>query len=126
MVKHPLLVSNLVNKIEGRDIGTAFRGLSEPGARQPFIGQVEGESPRVNRYNNTGETSPEGIARVLREKEEGFSRKTGKPVDQAGLRGKVTKAVLAQERHNRDERKREEKRKTIQQYTPVSVRRFRG
>ena len=113
-------------QIEGRDIGTAFRGLSEPGARQPFIGQVEGESPRVNRYNTTGETSPEGIARVLREKEEGFSRKTGKPVDQGALRGKVTKAVLVQERHNRDERKREEKRKQIQQYTPVSVRRFRG
>ena len=44
----------------------------------------------------------------------------------AALRGKVTKAVLVQERHNRDERKREEKRKQIQQYTPVSVRRFRG
>lgn len=113
-------------QIEGRDIGTAFRGLSDPGARQPFIGQVEGESPRVNRFNATGETSPEGIARVLREKEEGFSRKTGKPVDQSGLRGKVTKAVLTQERHNRDERKREERRQQIQQYTPVSVRRFRG
>ena len=113
-------------QIEGRDIGTAFRGLSDPGARQPFIGQVEGESPRVNRYNTTGESSPEGIARVLREKEEGFSRKTGKPVDQGALRGKVTKAVLAQERHNRDEKKRKARQEQIREYTPVSVRRFRG
>ena len=113
-------------QIEGRDIGTAFRGLSDPGARQPFIGQVEGESPRVNRYNTTGQTSPEGIARVLREKEEGFSQKTGKPVDQGALRGKVTKAVLAQERHNRDEKKRKARQEQIREYTPVSVRRFRG
>ena len=113
-------------QIEGRDIGTAFRGLQTPAARQPFIGQVEGESPRVNRYNNTGETSPEGIARVLREKEEGFSRKTGKPVDQGALRGKVTKAVLVQERHNRDEKKREARRQQIQEYTPASVRKYRG
>lgn len=104
-------------QIEGADISTAFRGLKEPGARQPFIGQVVGETPRVNRYNNTGETTPEGISGVLRAKEEGFSRKTGNPVDETALRGKVTKAVLAEERSKRDAKKRREQERSISQYT---------
>jgi len=104
-------------QIEGADIGTAFRGLKEPGARQPFIGQVAGETPRVNRYNSTGETTPEGISGVLRAKEEGFSRKTGNPVDEPALRGKVTKAVLAEERSKRDAKKRREQERSVSQYT---------
>ena len=103
--------------IEGRDIVTALRGLETPAARTPFIGQVEGEQPRINRYNRTGETSLEGIAGVMREQEEGFSRKTGKPVDEAGLRGKVVKAALVEERAKRDDKKRREQERTVSQYT---------
>ena len=110
--------------IEGRDIGTAFRGLSEPGARQPFIGQVEGEKPRVNRYNTTGETDPVKIESALRKKEEGFqvarakkSRGRIEPVDEQALRGKVVKAQLTEERAKRDAKKRQEKERTISQYS---------
>ena len=103
--------------IEGRDIVTALRGLETPAARTPFIGQVEGEQPRINRYNRTGETTLSGIANVMREQEEGFSRKTGKPVDEGKLRGKVVKAALVEERTKRDEKKRREQEKTVSQYT---------
>ncbi len=111
-------------QIGGRDIGTSFRGLAEPGARQPFIGQVEGETPRVNRYNTTGETDPVQIEKALREKEQGFqvqrakkSRGRIEPVDEDALRGKVVKAQLTQERANRDAKKRQEQERTISQYT---------
>ena len=103
--------------IEGRDIVTALRGLETPAARTPFIGQVEGEQPRINRYNRTGETTLSGIANVMREQEEGFSRKTGKPVDEGKLRGKVVKAALVEERTKRDEKKRRNQERTVSQYT---------
>ena len=110
--------------IEGRDIGTAFRGLSDPGARQPFIGQVEGEKPRVNRYNTTGETDPVAIEAALRKKEEGFnvarakkSRGRIEPVNEEGLRGKVVKAQLTEERAKRDAKKRQAKERQVSQYS---------
>jgi len=132
--------------IEGRDIGTAFRGLTNPGARQPFIGAVEVTDSMgrtdieksagpgyLTRYNTTGETDPVAIEKALRDKERGFAVKRAKssggriePIDEKDLRGKVVKAQLTQERANRDEKKREEKRQLLQSYTPVSVRRFRG
>ena len=111
-------------QMEGRDIATSFRGLSEPGARQPFIGQVEGEKPRVNRYNTTGESDPIAIEKALRDKEEGFqvarakkSRGRIEPVDEGALRGKVVKAQLTQERANRDAKKRQEQERTVSKYT---------
>ena len=110
--------------IEGRDIGTAFRGLSTPGARQPFIGQVEGEKPRISRYNTTGETDPVAIESALRKKEEGFqvarakkSRGRIEPVDEQGLRGKVVKAQLTEERAKRDDKKRQAREREVSQYT---------
>ena len=110
--------------IEGRDIGTAFRGLSTPGARQPFIGQVEGEKPRINRYNTTGETDPVAIESALRKKEEGFqvarakkSRGRIEPVDEKGLRGKVVKAQLTEERAKRDDKKRQAREREVSRYT---------
>ena len=111
-------------QIEGRDIATSFRRLSDPGARQPFIGQVAGEAPRINRYNTTGESDPVAIEKVLRDKERGFqvqrakkSRGRIEPVDEGALRGKVVKAQLTQERANRDAKKRQEKERIISQYT---------
>lgn len=111
-------------QIEGRDIATSFRGLAEPGARQPFIGQVAGETPRVNRYNTTRESDPVAIEKALRNKEEGFqvqrakkSRGRIEPVDEDALRGKVVKAQLTQERANRDAKKRQEQERTVSQYT---------
>ena len=111
-------------QIEGRDIATSFRGLSDPGARQPFIGQVAGETPRINRYNTTGESDPVAIEKALRDKERGFqvqrakkSRGRIEPVDEGALRGKVVKAQLTQERANRDAKKRQEQERTVSQYT---------
>ena len=126
--------------LEGRDIVTAFKGLQTPGAQQPFIGQVAGERPRVDRRNSTGQTTPEGIERSMRQQEQQFaqnrqktaakkdSRVIVRPVDQQqvdepALRGKVVKAQLTQERANRDAAKRQKKQTEIMQYIP---RRFRG
>lgn len=120
----PVARVNPGQTIEGRDIPTAFRGLDSPGARSPFIGQVEGEAPRINRYNTTGETDPVKIEGALRRKEEQFAvnkAKTSKgrimPVDEGALRGKVVKAQLAEERATRDDRKRREQERTVGQYT---------
>ncbi len=126
--------------IEGRDIVTAFKGLPSPGAQQPFIGQVAGETPRIDRRNSTGQTTPEGIESSMRRQEQVFAQNRQKtaakkdpraivrPVDQQqvdepALRGKVVKAQLTQERANRDAKKRQKKQAEIMQYIP---RRFRG
>ena len=126
--------------IEGRDIVTAFKGLGTPGAQQPFIGQVAGEAPRVDRRNSTGQTTPEGIERSMRQQEQQFAQNRQKTaakkdprvivrpvgqqqVDEPALRGKVVKAQLTQERANRDAKKRQAKQTEIMQYIP---RRFRG
>jgi hypothetical protein len=126
--------------IEGRDIVTAFKGLPSPGAQQPFIGQVAGESPRIDRRNSTGATTPEGIESSMRRQEQQFAQNRQKTaakkdprvivrsvdqqkVNEPALRGKVVKAQLAQERANRDAKKRQKKQAEIMQYIP---RRFRG
>lgn len=136
----PVARMNPGQTIEGRDIVTAFKGLPSPGAQQPFIGQVADEPPRINRFNSTGQTSPEGIERALRQQEQEFAFKRQKtaakkdprtivrpveqqPVDESALRGKVVKAQLTQERANRDAKNRQAKQTEIMQYIP---RRFRG
>jgi hypothetical protein len=132
--------------IQGKDIVTAFKGLETAGAQQPFIGQVAGQAPRMQRYNSTApkgqpvQTTPEGIEDYLRQQEQQFAynkqvteakknpRTIVRPVaqqkvDEPKLRGKVVKAQLAQERANRDAKKRQTKQTEIMQYIP---RRFRG
>lgn len=134
----PVARINPGQTIEGADIGSAFRKLTEPGARQPFIGAVETVDPQtgkatietdagpgyINRYNTTGETDPIAIEQALRKKEEGFQRTKAKksrgrimPVDEKGLRGKVVKAQLTEERAKRDDQKRREKERAVSQYT---------
>ena len=118
------------------DIKAAFRQLSEPGARQPFIGQVEGESPRINRYVGpaaAGLTSDQ-IPAALREQEMGFARNKAQRamkkegavispmrvekrasgmIDEAGLRDKTIKAQLVRERTERDNKARNERERNI-------------
>ena len=130
----PVARVNPGQTIEGRDIVTAFKGLPSTGAQQPFIGQVEGEQPRINRYNRTGETSPIAIESALRKQEQENAYKAAKtkakkdpraivrpadqqPVDEQALRGKVVKAQLTQERANRAAKKRQEKERTISQFS---------
>ena len=125
--------------VDGMDIVTALRGLETPGARTPFYGAVQVTDPAtgrptiesdagpgyLTRYNSTGETSLEGIAEALRQKEEGFSAKTGKPIDEPKLRGKVVKAALVQERENRDSKKRADKMSALIERMPPAARRSR-
>ena len=115
--------------IEGRDIGTAFRGLSTPAARQPYIGAVEGETQagpaHLTRYNKTGQSSQDAIARESRKREEGFSAKTGKPVDEAALRSKTVKAQLAQARADQGLSERADKMSAIIESLPPNARRTR-
>ena len=105
-----------------RSIVTQLAELDSPGAQKPFFGQVEGEKPRVSRFNRTGETEPEKIDSSLRVQAEARARRDKKPVDEAQLKSTQTKAKLVQERENRDSRKREEQRRQIQQYTPANLR----
>jgi hypothetical protein len=109
-------------KPQRRSIVTQLANLDTPGAQRPFIGQVQGEKPRVNRFNRTGETEPAKIDSSLRLQAESRARRDRKPVDEASLRDRQTKAKLVQERENRDSRKREEQRKLIQEFTPANLR----
>ena len=110
------------DKPQRRSIVTQLSQLDTPGAQKPFIGQVEGEKPRVNRYNRTGQSEPEKIDATLRVQAEGRARRDKKPVDEASLRDRQVKAKLVQERENRDSRKREEQRRLIQEFTPANLR----
>jgi hypothetical protein len=76
------------DKIEGMDIGTAFRQLQSPEARQPFIGAVETVDRQtgqtgiekdagpgyMTRYNSTGQSDPVSIEKALRQQEQQFAQ----------------------------------------------------
>ena len=124
-------------KYSTRDITTALKGLQGADAQKPFIGAVEviddmGRTKvetdagpgYLTRYNTTGESDPIEIEKNLRDKERQFQVKRAKksggrimPVDEEGLRGKVVKAQLTEERSKRDAKKRRDKERTVSQYT---------
>lgn len=124
-------------KYSTRDITAALKELEGSDAQKPFIGAVEviddmGKTKietdagpgYLTRYNTTGESDPIGIEKNLRDKERQFqvnrAKKSGgriMPVDEEGLRGKVVKAQLTEERSKRDAKKRREKERTISQYS---------
>ena len=110
------------DKPQRRSIVTQLGQLDSPGAQKPFIGQVQGESPRVNRFNKTGETDPDRIDSSLRVQAEMRARRDRKPVDEAQLRDRQTKAKLVQERENRDAQKRQEQVDLIRSFTPANLR----
>ena len=76
------------DKIEGMDIGTAFRQLQSPEARQPFIGAIETVDRQtgqtgiekdagpgyMTRYNSTGQSDPVSIEKALRQQEQQFAQ----------------------------------------------------
>ena len=103
-----------------RSIVTELSRLQSPGAQKPFMGQVEGEKPRVNRRKpggmGSGSTLEANIAAQARE------RSRGKPVDEGRVRQNQVKARLVEEREKRDSVKREKQRKLIQQFTPANLR----
>ena len=109
-------------KPQRKSIVKLLSQLPSQGAQEPFFGQVQGEKPRVNRYNRTGETEPDRIDSKLRRGFVGRAKRDGKPVDETALKAQQTKAKLVQEREKRDSRKREEQRKLIQERTPANLR----
>ena len=112
-------------KLEGRDIKTQFGQLQSGGARDLSIGQVQGEKPRINRYNRTGETDPIRIQSKLRSQAEARAKKTKKPLDEAGLRNQTVKAQLVQAREDRDLKARADKQSAIIASLPPGARSVR-
>ena len=106
-------------------IVTELAGLQGEGAQKPFIGQVQGEQPRVNRRNSTGETDSGKIDTSLRVQAEARARRDKKPVDESALRRNQVKAKLVQERENRDSRKRADSASELIAQLPPNARRVR-
>ncbi len=103
-----------------QDRVSAMRGLDSPDAQKPYIAQVKGEEPRVNRFRpgNMGEGS-EMRGNLRRQAEE---RAKGKPVDETALRSNQVKATIVEEREKRDSRKRKDQQETIRSFTPANLR----
>ena len=103
-----------------RSIVTQLAELDTPGAQKPFMAQVQGEKPRVNRRKPGG--MGEGNEMMNNIRRQAVARGRGKPIDEERVRQNQIKARLVEEREKRDSRKREEQRKQIQQYTPANLR----
>ena len=114
-----------------QDIRAAMQGLSDPMAADTSIGAVVEDRPSTTSfhgqqiYNRTGETSPEGIERVLVEKAMRNSRKTGKPVDVEGTKTNIRNAQFVQERADRAARDRAERESEIMSALLPSDQRMR-
>ena len=110
---------------EGKRIGIrqALQGLDSPGAQKPFIGQIQGEKPRVNRRKPGGMGSGNELA--ARIDLQARTRAKGKTVDEERLRGNIVKARLAEERENRDSRARANQMSEIIANLPPNARRTR-
>ena len=101
-------------------IVTELAGLPSEGAQKPFIGQVEGEKPRVNRMRPGG--MGEGVELAQNIQRQAQSRARGKQVDQERVDSNIVKARLVEEREKRDSAKREAQKEQIRQFTPANLR----
>jgi len=103
-----------------RSIVTELSRLQDPGAQKPFMGQVQGEKPRINRMRGkgVGEGADAGIA--VRKQAE--SRARGKDIDAGRVRANQVKAMLVGERDKRDQQKRQEQKELIRSFTPANLR----
>jgi len=99
------------DKPQRRSIVTQLSQLEGEDAQRPFFGQVEGEKPRVNRMNRTGQSDGAGAAIAVRQQAE--QRARGKQVDAGRTRENQVKAYVAQERENRDAAARKQKQSNI-------------
>ena len=80
-------------------------------AQKPFIGQIQGEAPRVNRRKPGNMGSGDELQANI--EAQAASRAKGKPVDEQRTRQNVVKARLAEEREKRDSAKRETTKREI-------------
>lgn len=107
-----------------RDIVDELKELDDPSAQTPFIGQVAGEKPRVNRRKPAGMGSGEELESNLRR--QAISRqRPGETMDRERLRSNITKARLAEEREARDAKKRRAQGAEQAQYTMADPRNIR-
>jgi hypothetical protein len=103
-----------------QDINAAMAALPSRDAQQPFIGQVAGEKPRINRMRPKGMGTGDALEDNIRKQAE--SRARGKPIDETRVRQNQVKARLVDEREKRDSVKREEQRDLIRSFTPANLR----
>ena len=109
------------SKIEGKDIVSALAGLSSPGAQKPFIGQVAGQKPRIDRRKPRG--MGEGNEMMANIRRQAVARSRGKGIDEERVHQNQVKARLAEEREKRDRTKRQKKEQEIRSYIPAIMRR---
>jgi hypothetical protein len=102
-------------------LATQLSRLRGQEAQEPFIGQVQGEEPRVNRFNNTGESDGADAAIAVRKQAE--SRAKGKEVDAGRTRQNQVKAMLVTEREKRDNTRRSESASELIAQLPPTARR---
>ena len=108
------------DKPQRRSIVTQLAQLNSPGAQKPFMGQVQGEKPRVNRMRPGG--MGEGNEMMHNIRRQAVARGRGKPIDEQRVHQNQVKARLVEEREKRDSRKREEQKDLIRSFTPANLR----
>ena len=101
-------------------IVTELAKLDSTGAQQPFIGQVQGERPRVNRMRPGG--MGEGNELMNNIRRQAVSRSRGKGIDEERVYQNQVKARLVEEREKRDSQKRQAQRDEIRRFTPANLR----
>tara|TARA_R110002050_G_scaffold1968_2_gene12181 strand:+ start:2149 stop:4344 length:2196 start_codon:yes stop_codon:yes gene_type:complete len=107
--------------IERKTVVNELAALSGgPSVQKPYIGQVAGEKPRVNRRKPGRMGSGNELqANIQRQAE---SRAKGKPLDQERVDANITKARLSEEREKRDSVRRDEQKDLIRSFTPANLR----
>jgi len=108
-------------RVERRTVVNELAALpGGPSVQKPYIGQVSGEKPRVNRRKPGGMGSGNELqANIQRQAE---SRAKGKPLDQERVDTNITKARLSEEREKRDSVRRDEQKDLIRSFTPANLR----
>ena len=101
-------------------IVTELAGLPSEGAQKPFIGQVAGEKPRVNRMRPGG--MGEGNELMNNIRRQAVERSRGKGIDEERVHQNQVKARLVEEREKRDSVKREAQKEEIRRFTPANLR----
>ena len=97
--------------------------LSNPDASKPFIGQVEGEKPRIDRRKPGGMGDGDQLEAKI--EMQARARAGKKPVDEERIRQTQVKARLAEEREKRDRAKREAAQREVAPFrVDVTRRRF--
>ena len=97
--------------------------LPTPDASKPFIGQVEGEKPRIDRRKPGGMGDGDQLEAKI--EMQARARAKGKPIDEERVRQTQVKARLAEEREKRDRAKREAAQREVAPFrVDVTRRRF--